>query len=56
MAERDRLNAYVEPDTTKIIEFVKKKHQEEFGVKLTIGQCVDIMARAWQLENKIKIK
>lgn len=53
MAERDRLNAYVDPDTTKTIEMVKQDYQKQ-GVKLTIGQCVDIMARVYQNSKKRK--
>ena len=49
--QRDRLNAYVEPITTKTIQEVKEQYQKELGVKLTIGQAVDIMAKQYR-ENK----
>ena len=46
--QRDRLNAYVMPDTTEIINEIKKEQMKEVGVKLTIGQCVDLLARAYK--------
>ena len=50
--ERDRLSAYVEPITTKLIEDVKKQHFEEFGVKLTIGQVVDLVFKFYANNKK----
>lgn len=46
--QRDRLNAYVEPSTTKTIDDVKELYQNELGVKLTIGQAVDILAKTYR--------
>lgn len=46
--QRDRLNAYVDPDTTKIISEIKQKQFEELGVKFTIGQCVDYLAKNYK--------
>lgn len=49
--ERDRLNAYVEPATTKVIEEVKKEMYEQTGARFTIGQCVDYLARLYKKEK-----
>lgn len=49
--ERDRLNAYVEPVTTKVIEEVKKDMYEQTGARFTIGQCVDYLARLYKKEK-----
>lgn len=49
--QRDRLNAYVMPDTTKIINEIKQEKMEEMGIKLTIGQCVDILAKAYMSDK-----
>lgn len=46
--QRDRLNAYVMPDTTKILNDIKKEHIETMGIKLTLGQCVDLLAKAYE--------
>lgn len=46
--QRDRLSAYVDSSTTKTIEDVKKQYQSELGVKLTIGQAVDILAKMYR--------
>ena len=46
--QRDRLNAYVETSTTKTINDVKEQYQNELGVKLTIGQAVDILAKTYR--------
>lgn len=42
---RDRLSAYVTPDTTKTIDLLREKYLSELGVKLTIGQAVDILVK-----------
>lgn len=46
--QRDRLNAYVDPSTTKTIDDVKEQYKKELGVKLTIGQVVDILAKSYR--------
>ena len=50
--QRDRLNAYVEPDTTEIIEKVKEKLFEETGLRITIGMAVDYIAKYYERESE----
>lgn len=50
--QRDRLNAYVEPATTKAIQDLQLKLFEETGLRVTIGQAVDYFVKFYQKESK----
>ncbi|MQB77872.1 hypothetical protein, partial [Limosilactobacillus reuteri] len=49
--KRDRLSAYVESDTTSIIEQIQKEQKELHGVRFTIGQAVDYLATQYKKSN-----
>lgn len=50
--EKDRLSAYVDPFTTKMIDILKKEIYQETGMKPTIGQCIDYVMRKYAQEKE----
>lgn len=46
--KRDRMNGYVDPKTTEVIEMIKKEQLEENFLRVTYGQAIDIMAAAYK--------
>jgi len=52
--KRDRLNAYVEPETTKLIAKIQQELKDMYGVRFTIGQAVDYLATQFIKNDKNK--
>ena len=50
--KKERLNAYVDPDTNKIIENIKKDFNEMYGTSLTTGQAIDIVVKYYSAKYK----
>lgn len=52
MNEKEHLNAYVNPETNKMIENIKKDFNEMYDTSLTTGQAIDIVAKYYTAKYK----
>jgi len=46
--KRDRLSAYVEPETTELIAEIQRAEKTRTGYRITIGQAVDYLAEQYR--------